>query len=285
MAVGHAAAVDPWMRATWSTVLLSLVGLAVSCLNLDGKRQKKEDGYEAGLRIGGSGIRHFLSRRRQRSSALLLLLALRTTPRALLAGIMALVLAGGDAFHLLPRINVILTGRQEQLERALGRGKPITSVTMTVSMCFYAQIGLLVCSPRNLPAGPVRSISLRWRASRCACCLKTGGSRVIRPSAGASGATYRFFCWGCLLRVCSVCNGNNAQGLGIRVARDCSQLRVLSSRGALWANKNPKIGMLMLPKTLLSLAAGNVLFFKDAPPLYAFHKKRKEHHHERVQKN
>ena len=36
-------------------------------------------------------------------------------PARMLAGIMALVLAGGDAFHLVPRIMVILTGKEEQL--------------------------------------------------------------------------------------------------------------------------------------------------------------------------
>ena len=33
----------------------------------------------------------------------------------MLAGIMALVLAGGDAFHLVPRIIVILKGKKDQL--------------------------------------------------------------------------------------------------------------------------------------------------------------------------
>lgn len=54
----------------------------------------------------------------------------------MLAGIMALILALGDSFHLLPRIGVIFTGREEELRGALGRGKQITSVTMTIFYLF-----------------------------------------------------------------------------------------------------------------------------------------------------
>lgn len=62
---------------------------------------------------------------------LLIATAKGDTPR-LLAGIMALTLAGGDAFHLLPRIAVIRTQKEEAFRSFLGRGKQITSITMTV---------------------------------------------------------------------------------------------------------------------------------------------------------
>lgn len=62
---------------------------------------------------------------------ILLLVAQDNLPRTM-AGIMALVLVGGDAFHLLPRIRAILSGGDEQCKRALGRGKQITSITMTI---------------------------------------------------------------------------------------------------------------------------------------------------------
>ena len=62
----------------------------------------------------------------------MLLLSALDSPAHMLAGIMALVLAGGDAFHLIPRIIVILTGKEKQLREMLGRGKQITSITMTL---------------------------------------------------------------------------------------------------------------------------------------------------------
>lgn len=69
----------------------------------------------------------------------------------LLAGIMALVLAGGDAFHLIPRVRVILSGREEALRGALGRGKQITSITMTVFYLLLWQIGLLLFAQKPAP--------------------------------------------------------------------------------------------------------------------------------------
>jgi len=46
-------------------------------------------------------------------------------------GIMAIVLGGGDAFHLVPRAIALWTGGLEANAAALGVGKLITSITMT----------------------------------------------------------------------------------------------------------------------------------------------------------
>lgn len=47
-------------------------------------------------------------------------------------GILTLVLVGGDAFHLVPRIYGAFTGTTEELYAALGLGTLVTSITMTV---------------------------------------------------------------------------------------------------------------------------------------------------------
>ena len=49
-----------------------------------------------------------------------------------LYGMLALCLGGGDAFHLLPRVQMHLFGVQDDTQRKLGMGTAITSVTMTV---------------------------------------------------------------------------------------------------------------------------------------------------------
>ena len=67
----------------------------------------------------------------------------------ILAGVMALVLFCGDAFHLLPRIMVIITQREKHLQRILGRGKQVTSITMTVFYLLLWQIGLLIFPIQN----------------------------------------------------------------------------------------------------------------------------------------
>ena len=50
----------------------------------------------------------------------------------LLFGIMAVVLGGGDAFHLVPRAYALSTVGLAQMTAVLGIGKLITSITMTV---------------------------------------------------------------------------------------------------------------------------------------------------------
>ncbi|HPF18681.1 MAG TPA: hypothetical protein PLY08_03760 [Bacillota bacterium] len=81
--------------------------------------------------------------------SLLLFSADLSFPR-LLAGAAAIFLTAGDAFHLLPRIHGAFTGKEEELKRALGRGKKIASLTMTIFYLILWHIGLLLYEPRRL---------------------------------------------------------------------------------------------------------------------------------------
>ncbi|MDE6748869.1 MAG: hypothetical protein K2K21_07395, partial [Lachnospiraceae bacterium] len=49
-----------------------------------------------------------------------------------LFGVMAVILGTGDAFHLLPRAYALCTTGLENFTAALGVGKLVTSITMTV---------------------------------------------------------------------------------------------------------------------------------------------------------
>lgn len=60
------------------------------------------------------------------------LLRARTSPLVTRAGLMAVLLGGGDAFHLIPRMWALWTTGLEANAALLGAGKAITSVTMTV---------------------------------------------------------------------------------------------------------------------------------------------------------
>ena len=68
-----------------------------------------------------------------------------------LAGIMTIILVVGDSFHLIPRIKVIITKNEKALRTALGRGKQITSVSMTIFYLLLWQIGLQISSISVLP--------------------------------------------------------------------------------------------------------------------------------------
>ena len=50
----------------------------------------------------------------------------------ILYGILTLTLCGGDAFHLVPRAIRAFKGTSEKIERQMGRGLQISSITMTV---------------------------------------------------------------------------------------------------------------------------------------------------------
>ena len=66
-----------------------------------------------------------------------------------LFGIMAIVLGVGDAFHLIPRAIALCTTGLENFTYALGIGKLITSVTMTIFyiLLYYVWSCLLYTSP------------------------------------------------------------------------------------------------------------------------------------------
>jgi len=65
------------------------------------------------------------------------IILLRKKGKFKLFGIMALILGIGDSFHLVPRIYSLMTGTMAQNFAALGFGKLITSITMTV---FYVML-------------------------------------------------------------------------------------------------------------------------------------------------
>lgn len=114
----------------------------------------------------------------------------------LLAGIMALVLAGGDAFHLIPRVRVILLGREEALRGALGRGKQITSITMTVFYLLLWQIGLLLFAQK--PAPVWTGLAFLLAAVRIFLCLMPQNRWQDRypPISWGIWRNIPFFCWG-----------------------------------------------------------------------------------------
>ncbi|MDD2981175.1 MAG: hypothetical protein PHN80_14560 [Hespellia sp.] len=170
------------------------------------------------------------------------------TNARILAGIMALVLAGGDSFHLIPRIRTIAGGESESLNTALGRGKQITSITMTIYYLLLWHIGVML-----LPAAPSQvwtCLIYLLAAVRIALCFSPQNKWLDRYPP-VSWGIYRnipFFLMGIETSLLFLLHKFDMTGLG------WMWLAILLSFAfylpvVLWANKNPKIGMLMLPKT------------------------------------
>jgi len=165
-----------------------------------------------------------------------------------LAGVMALVLASGDAFHLVPRILVIRTGREEQLQRALGIGKQVTSITMSLFYLLLWQIGVLVFSPKDINGWSYSIYALT--TIRIFLCLLPQNKWQER---------YPPVIWGVLRNIPFFLQGTLVAGLFFlqrSINRGVAPMWLAIALSflfylpvVLWANKNPKIGILMLPKT------------------------------------
>lgn len=168
-------------------------------------------------------------------------------PRAW-AGVMALVLVGGDAFHLIPRIRVIMTGDEEALRRALGRGKQITSITMTLFYVILFHIGTLIFAPPDAAAWACFVYPLAL--IRVVLCLLPQNQWTERDPPVRWGILRNvpFFALGATVAALFFVFRKASPGPGL------AWLAIILSFAfylpvVLWANKNPKIGMLMLPKT------------------------------------
>lgn len=166
----------------------------------------------------------------------------------LLAGIMALVLAGGDAFHLIPRVRVILSGREEALRGALGRGKQITSITMTVFYLLLWQIGLLLFAQK--PAPVWTGLTFLLAAVRIFLCLMPQNRWQDRypPISWGIWRNIPFFLLGAETAAAfflaqAGLGGMSSVWLAIVLSFGCYLPVVL------WSNRSPGVGMLMLPKT------------------------------------
>lgn len=171
-------------------------------------------------------------------------------PERLLAGIMALVLVGGDAFHLIPRIIVILSNNEEKYRKFLGRGKQITSITMTFFYLLLWHVGILTYHPENISIWTIVIYALAM--VRIFLCLlpQNKWTQRVPPVSWGIWRNVPFFLMGLIVAGLFFSYRNSQLGL------QWAWLAILLSflfylPVVFWANKNPKIGMLMLPKTCM----------------------------------
>lgn len=181
------------------------------------------------------------------------------------AGLMALVLAGGDAFHLVPRIVSILISdqaldeRKESLQRHLGRGKQIASITMTLFYVVLWHIGVRILHT----AGDsfLTASRLLYIASFTRVFYALAGLRIflcLLPQNEWTDSNPPLF-WGTARNIPFFFQGLMTSILFFQLrtlpaAPDFLWLAVVLSfvfylPVVLWVHKRPAVGMLMLPKT------------------------------------
>lgn len=168
----------------------------------------------------------------------------------LLFGVMAVTLGAGDAFHLVPRAVALCTTGLENYTAALGAGKLITSLTMTV---FYVLLYYVWRERYHVRghAGLTASV-YALAALRIILCLFPQ-NRWLSADAPLSWAVYRnipFALLGLLIIVLFFRHAREAQDESYRhmwltiVLSFAFYLPVV-----LWADTAAWVGMLMIPKT------------------------------------
>lgn len=167
-----------------------------------------------------------------------------------LAGVMALVLAGGDAFHLVPRILSIFYNDEHRFRKALGIGKMITSVTMTWFYVLLWHVGLLLYQPQNIAIWSAGVYFLALLRSALCIMPQNQWEESNPPGHWGIWRNLPFTAIGLIVASLFFVFRDDSRGIGpVWAAVLMSFLFYLPV--VLFSRKYPKIGMLMLPKTLM----------------------------------
>ena len=167
-----------------------------------------------------------------------------------LFGWMAVVLGAGDAFHLVPRAWALCTTGLENYAVALGLGKAITSVTMTVFyvLLYYVWRQRYRVQGQKSLTGTVYLLA----GLRILLCLMPQ-NRWLEADAPLSWGIYRNIPFALLGLLMIVLFYRSARAQQDRDFRWMWLTIVLSFAFyipvVLWADVVPMIGMLMIPKT------------------------------------
>ena len=168
-----------------------------------------------------------------------------------LFGVLTLVLGGGDAFHLVPRVIMTFRGNSLKVEWWSGFGLMVSSITMTVFyvLLFYVwkAVFLEVSYPSVLPV-------LIWTSAavRIVLCLFPQNN-WFHPEGNLTWAIWRnlpFAVTGLCLVILFFLSGSTGgyrlwkMSIAIIISFACYFPVVLL------AKKKPMVGMLMIPKTM-----------------------------------
>lgn len=167
-----------------------------------------------------------------------------------LFGIMAVVLGAGDAFHLIPRAIALCTTGLEHYTAALGMGKWITSITMTI---FYVLLYYVWRQRYHITGrGGLTAAVYVLAGLRILLCMMPQ-NQWLSADAPLSWGIYRNIPFALLGILVIVLFYRSARERGDRAFGWMWLTIVLSFAFyipvVLWADTIPMIGMLMIPKT------------------------------------
>jgi len=168
-----------------------------------------------------------------------------------LFGIMAVILGSGDAFHLIPRAYALSTTGLEANAAALGIGKLITSITMTI---FYVILYYIWRQRYNIKGRKGLTLSIyALSIIRIALCLLPQNEwlNYYAPVAWGIYRNIPFAIMGIIIICIFYTEVKKSKDLNFKYM----WLAIVLSFAfyvpvVLWADAIPLIGILMIPKTL-----------------------------------
>lgn len=167
-----------------------------------------------------------------------------------LFGLMAVVLGAGDAFHLVPRMIALCTTGMEDHIVALGMGKLITSITMTVFYLLLYSIWRLRYQVKGKTGLTVLVYVLAIVRIALCLCPENAWTSANPPLSWGIYRNIPFLLLGILIIVLFFRSSREAADYSFR----WMWLTIVLSFAfyipvVLWADTIPAVGMLMIPKT------------------------------------
>lgn len=175
-------------------------------------------------------------------------------PLFLLYGIMTLLLGFGDAFHLVPRVIKHIKGESERVKWWMNLGLAVTSVTMTIFYIILLYIWKMQnVSQNNQILSEIAAVitGIIWSAAfaRIALCLMPQNDWFGDGNKRLSLCRNIIFSIVGAAEIILFLIMGGAYGITMAVCILLSFLFYLPV--TLYAKENPKIGMLMIPKTVM----------------------------------
>jgi|LSQX01.3.fsa_nt_gb hypothetical protein len=167
-----------------------------------------------------------------------------------IASCMSLILVAGDAFHLVPRIMVIFERDAANSHSFLGKGKQISSITMTIFYLLLWHIGLNLFVVEYFILWTVLFYLLG--IIRIVICLLPHNKWQEKkpPFMWAIWRNIPFVMMGIMITILFFINRNIVMSLNnVWLAILLSFIFYLPV--VLYSHKNAKVGMLMLPKSVM----------------------------------
>lgn len=170
----------------------------------------------------------------------------------LVYGCMALVLGIGDSFHLIPRILHYFAKQPEKYIPYLGIGKMITSISMTIFYVMLYYIWVLQYPAFALPF-TISAMVVALAVMRIMLCLFPQNCWKSLQAKG-HWSIYRnipFFLLGIVIILLYAYSGYHIKDGFLFMPLAVAMSFLCYAPVAIYASKYPKVGMLMIPKTVM----------------------------------